>query len=308
MDRERTDTSSQVSGTQVSGTTRLTALLGSPVAHSLSPLLQNEAFRLVGIDCRYFCFDIDEERLPGAVDALICLQAAGWNCTMPDKYAMAKLCDELDPEAAFMQSVNTVKNVDGYLIGYSTDGAGFVRELASVGTSPAGKKITLLGAGGAARAILTRSALEGAEAIRVFNRRGEHFTQTEELAGRLAEKSHCRITLSDYSSMQALKDSIAESDILVNATSVGMGRASEECLIPDAGYFHPGLTVADIIYSPLRTKLLRMASEAGCAACNGVSMLVGQGAESFRIWTGKEMPVEQVTKVLEKEIRRRMQQ
>ena len=290
---------------RISGTTRLTGLLGSPVSHSFSPLIQNEAFRLLGIDCRYLCFAADEAHLPAAVQGLVALQAAGWNCTMPDKYRMAELCEELDPEAALMQSVNTVKNDGGHLIGYSTDGAGFLRSLRSAGGNPAGARMTVLGAGGAARAIVARAALEGMECIHVFNRRGAHFTQMEELMRRLSEKSTCRLILSDFGSFEALRDSISQSNILANATSVGMGVQSEACLIPDRSFLRPGLIVSDIIYHPLQTKLLRLAAQAGCTAVNGIPMLVGQGAESFRIWTGQEMPVGPVSALLEEEIRRR---
>lgn len=281
--------------TQLDGSTKLTALLGSPVAHSLSPAMHNTAFRLLGLNCVYLCFDVDEAALPAAVESLRRCGILGFNLTMPDKNRMAELADELSPAAGLIGAVNTVVNQDGRLVGHNTDGVGFLRSAADAGWSPAGNALTILGAGGAASAIAVQAALDGARKVYIAARNSSRFhTRTEQLVRNIGEKTSCRAALVNIEDPKALAEAVLESSLLVNATPVGMAPDTEQSLIRDPALFHPRLLVSDIIYAPKRTLLLRQAEAAGCTVFNGMYMLLYQGAEAFRLWTGREMPVEAI--------------
>ena len=280
---------------EITGHTRLICLLGSPVGHSKSPMMHNEAFRALGLDYAYLAFDVKEEQLEKAIEGLKIFGARGMNLTMPLKNKIVPLCDHLSPAAQLCQAVNTVVIEDDHtLTGHTTDGAGFFMSCREEGVEIKGKKMTLLGAGGAGTAILVQAALDGAEEIALFSRSSSPFIQrTMETVEKLKEKTPCRITLYDYQD-DVLKQQMKDSRLLVNATNIGMAPEEDACLIPDASFFHPGLAVADVIYNPLETKLVKMAKEAGCKAFGGLNMLLYQGAEAFRLWTGQTMPVERV--------------
>lgn len=280
----------------ISGHTGLICLLGSPVAHSISPAMHNTAFAELGLDYRYLAFDVDTSTLPEAVKGLQALGARGFNLTMPCKNLMCTLCDELSPAASLAGAVNTVV-IDPEtkkLTGHITDGAGYMRSVQDAGFDIKDKKMTLLGAGGAATAILIQAALDGVSEISVFSRRSRFWERAEALTKRLNTETSCHVTLYDYENPSVLKREIASSAILTNATSVGMAPDTEACIIPDTSYFHKDLIVSDIIYNPSKTKLMTMAEETGCPTFNGMYMLLYQGAEAFRLWTGQEMPVDAV--------------
>lgn len=277
---------------EITGHTVLTGLLGSPVSHSISPMMHNEAFRQLGLDYRYLAFDVGTKKLAAAVEGLKAMGARGFNLTMPDKNEMCALCDHLSQASQIGGAVNTVVNDGGVLTGYTTDGIGFMRSVKEAGQQIIGKKMTILGAGGAASAILVQAALDGVAEITVFNRRGGTFAKAETIAERLSEHTSCKISLYDYSDPDILRRELEESVILVNATSVGMAPHTEESLITDADMLHKDLFVFDIIYNPEETLLLKMAKAAGCRTENGLNMLLYQGAASFELWTGQQMPVE----------------
>ena len=282
----------------ITGHTQLTGLLGSPVAHSLSPLMHNTAFRLLGLDYVYLCFEVTEDRLPEAVKGLKVCGIRGFNLTMPNKNRMLDLLDSCTPAARLIGAVNTVVHEGGKLIGYNTDGVGFLRSLEEAGTGIKGKKMVLLGAGGAASAIAVQTALDGASELRIFLRRTSRFYErTVQLADALKKESSCRIELFDMADGSCLRDALGSADVLVNATPVGMEPETDCCLIPDADWLPPALTVADIIYHPQKTRLLMLAEQAGCRTCPGLGMLVHQGAEAFRLWTGREMPLDRVREI-----------
>lgn len=278
----------------ITGHTRLACLLGDPVEHSISPAMHNEAFRLLDIDCRYLAFQVGEDTLPEVVDALKKMNVMGFNLTMPDKNRIVELVDEITPAVAIGGAANTVVNREGRLIAYTTDGIGFMDACKDAGFDIIGKKMTLLGAGGAARAILIQAALDGVAEISVFSRRGSKWDQAEELVERLNKETNCVVRHFDYEDPAVLKKEIHSSQILVNGTSVGMAPQEDACVIKDAECFYPGLMVFDVIYNPGETKLLKMAREAGCQTANGLYMLLYQGAAAFEIWTGKKMPVLQI--------------
>ena len=277
---------------RITGTTVLTGLLGSPVAHSISPLMHNASFEALGLDYAYLCFDVGTDRLKEAVEGLRAMGARGWNLTMPDKNLMCQLADKLSPASEISGAVNTIVNDDGVLTGYTTDGTGYMRAAEEAGFPLPGKVMTLLGGGGAATAILVQAALDGMKEIRVFNRKSPTFDRLSAIAVQLNRRTDCLVTVHPLEDTEDLRASIADSDILTNATNIGMAPHTDACPISDASFLRPKLIVSDIIYNPRQTKLLQMASEIGCPFFNGLYMLLYQGAASFELWTGREMPVE----------------
>ena len=281
----------------ITGTTTLTCLLGRPVSHSISPLMHNEAFRLLGLDCVYLCFDVGEDELFTAVSGLKACGARGFNLTMPNKNRILEYLDQLSPAAALIGAVNTVVCEDGCLYGHNTDGIGYMRALRDTGFEIRNQEITVLGAGGAASAIIAQAALDGAACIHVCVRRTSRFHhRMEQMAESIQSSTGCRILLHDQDNPQALGECIASSRLLVNATSVGMAPDTHQTLIRDMSLFRPDLLVSDVIYNPRRTQLLQDAAAHGCRTFNGMYMLLYQGAEAFRLWTGQEMPVEEIRK------------
>ncbi len=282
-------------GYEITGHTKLICLLGSPVGHSKSPMMHNESFKELGLDYCYLAFDVNEDTLQTAIDGLKAVGARGMNITMPCKNKAALLCDKLSPASEVCGAVNTIViEEDGTTTGYTTDGVGFLTSCRDHGFEIEGKKMTLMGDGGAGTAILVQTALDGAREISLFTIKDNPFMErTLRVVKDLEERTACRITVNLYED-ELLKREIHSSDILVNATNVGMAPNADRCLIPDASFFHPGLVVSDVIYNPLETKLVKMAKEAGCVAFGGNNMLLYQGAESFRLWTGKAMPVDLV--------------
>ena len=279
----------------ITGHTRLTALLGSPVAHSISPLMHNEAFQLLDLDYTYLCFEVNEETLPAAVDGLKACGIRGFNLTMPNKNKIVELLDELSPAARLIGAVNTVVNDDGHLIGYNTDGVGYMQAVKDAGYDITGKTITIMGAGGAATAICAQAALDGVEKIHIFARETSRFwDRTQKLAENINSPLPCKAVLHENKDTAALAQAISESALLLNATSVGMAPNTEGTIIEDTSLYHPDLIVSDVIYNPRETRFLKEAREAGCRTFNGMYMLLYQGAEAFRLWTGKEMPVKEI--------------
>ncbi len=278
----------------ITGKTRLTGLLGSPVSHSVSPLMHNEAFQLLGLDYAYLCFDIKEDQMENAVKALKLLNVRGFNCTMPVKIRMCELADKLSPAAGLIGAVNTVVNDDGILTGHNTDGIGFTEAVKSYGYDITNKKMALLGAGGAATAIAVQAALDGVKEIAVFNRKSRSWHRGEQLVDNINKKTNCSASLYDLEDTAALRAILADSQILVNGTPVGMAPNTGISPIPDASMLHEGLMVYDAIYNPRETELMRQAKLRGAAARNGMHMLLYQGAAAFSLWTGQDMPVEQI--------------
>ncbi|MDE7066817.1 shikimate dehydrogenase [Schaedlerella arabinosiphila] len=276
---------------QITGHTGLTGLLGSPVAHSISPMMHNEAFEQLGLDYVYLAFDVGTDRLETAVEGLRALNVRGFNLTMPDKNLMCTLCDKLSPAAEISGAVNTVVNDGGVFTGYTTDGIGYMQAAKDAGHDLIGKKMTLMGAGGAATAILVQAALDGLSEISVFSIRDAFFPRAEKIVGQLNERTKCRVRLFDFDDESILRREIGESCILTNGTSVGMAPNTDRSVITNPSMFHQDLVVSDVIYNPKETLLLRTAREAGCRTFNGLYMLMYQGAEAFRLWTGQEMPI-----------------
>lgn len=273
---------------RISGHTGLLALIGSPVGHSGSPAMYNYSFARLGLDYVYVAFDIREDEVKDAIAAMKTFKLRGCNVTMPCKTEAAKYMDELSPAARIIGAVNTIVNDNGRLTGHITDGEGFVNNLRDHGVDVRGKKITVAGGGGAATAIQVQCALEGAREITIFRR-------SRDAAERIrAEVPECVINVYDIADTAKMTAEIAESDIFVNATSVGMKPDEDQSVVKDVSAFRPGLVVADAVYNPEETRLLREAGEAGATCIGGKGMLLWQGAAAFKLYTGLEMPVSEV--------------
>lgn len=278
----------------ITGHTGLTCLLGSPVAHSVSPAMHNESFRYHGLDYVYLAFDVAPEQFEKAVDGLTVMNARGFNCTMPHKRLMYERADVLSEEARLIGAVNTVVQENGVLTGYNTDGRGYMRAVKDAGHDIIGGKMTLLGAGGAAASIVAQAALDKVPKIDLIARKGGSWDAIQEVVDRVNQRTACEVCMYELRDTEQMKKSIQESRILINASSAGMSPHEDECLVPDESYLYPELIVSDVIYNPRKTRLLQMAEQAGCKAFNGMYMLLYQGAYAFELWTGKQMPVELV--------------
>lgn len=280
---------------RISGKTGLLGLIGSPVGHSGSPAMYNYCFEKLGLDYAYLAFDIKVEEVEKAIDAIKTFRMRGCNVTMPCKNEAVKYMDELSPAARIIGAVNTIVNEDGRLTGHITDGQGFVDNLRDHGVEIAGKKIIVCGGGGAAAAIQVQCALEGAREISVFNIKDAFFERTLQTAEKIRqEKPECVVNVYDIADNEKMREEIASSDILANATIVGMKPMDQESVVKDVTMFRPGLVVVDAVYNPKETKMLREAKAAGCTCIDGQGMLVWQGAEAFKLYTGQEMPVQEV--------------
>lgn len=255
--------------------------------------MHNEAFRQLGLDYVYLAFDLAGSDLGTAVRGLRDIGAKGFNVTMPYKVHVLEYMDELTPAAKIAQACNTVIIKDGKLTGHTTDGIGFMSSVSDAGHDIIGKKMTVLGCGGAATAICTQAALDGVSDIDIFQLKlPEEFDRALAFADRVREHTSCNIHIYDFADTEQMRKSISESAILTNATNVGMAPHDDQCPIPDASMLLPGLIVCDIIYNPRKTKLYQMAEAAGCSVFNGLYMLLFQGAASFECWTGQKMPVD----------------
>lgn len=276
---------------QITGHTRFGGLLGSPVAHSLSPAMHNLSFAALNIDAVYLAFDVTGERLKETVRVFRDLNTYGFNVTMPGKKHVMEYLDEVSRSARLIGAVNTVVNENGKLIGYNTDGTGYTSALREHGFDPKGKEVTLVGAGGAACAAAVQMALDGVKTLHIVNRKSRSVDAAYALAQRINQATSCRADVAFLEDAQTLADLISGSDLLTNATPIGMAPETEASFLKDPSPLRSSLVVSDMVYNPRMTKLRRQAMEAGCKTIGGTSMLLWQGAEAFRLWTGKQMPV-----------------
>lgn len=275
----------------ITGATRVAGIIGEPVRHSLSPALHNAGFQSLGLDIVYAAFEVPEGGASGALQAMRALGLVGLSVTMPHKQAVAAAVDVLDPAAAALRSVNTVvAQPDGRLLGCSTDGAGFVASLAAAGVRVDGASVCVLGAGGAARAVVDALGRAGAAAVVVVNRSAARAAEAAALAagrGSVGDESH-----------------VSAADLVVNCTSVGMG--TDELPVA-ASSLRAGQVVADIVYHPRRTALLRAAADAGARTVEGLGMLVHQAVLQQELWTGRTPSIEAMRAAAERELAARHQ-
>ena len=280
---------------RISGHTGLLGLIGSPVGHSGSPAMYIYSFQKLGLDYAYVAFDIKIEEVKDAIAAMRTFKMRGMNVTMPCKTEALKYMDELSPAARIIGAVNTIVNDNGKLTGHITDGEGFVNNLKDHGIDIKGKKITVAGGGGAATAIQVQCALDGAREISIFNIKDAFFERTLHTAEKIKkEVPGIVVNVYDIADTEKMTEEIKSSDIFANATIVGMKPMENESVVKDVKAFYPGLVVADAVYNPEETKLLKEAKEAGCTCIGGKGMLLWQGVAAFKLFTGKDMPVKEV--------------
>jgi len=286
----------------VSGKTRICGLIGDPVEHSMSPAMQNAAFQELALDYIYVPFRVKSTELGQAIAGMRALNIRGLNVTVPHKVAVVQFLDKLDPLAEKIGAVNTIFNDDGVLTGYNTDATGFLQALLAREIEPAGKRAVILGAGGAARAIAFILAERGATLL-ILNRALE-LDWAKDLASRISQTFAQEVKALELS-RKNLAVVLKKADILVNATSVGMIPLINETPVP-GDLLRPDLIVYDIVYNPMKTRLLREAEAVGASTISGVDMLVWQGALAFEKWTGVKAPVDlmkrEVVKLLGREI------
>lgn len=283
-----------MTGGSPTGATRLAGVIGSPIRHSLSPVLLNAAFRAADLDWTYVAFDVPDGHAPAALDAMRTLGLGGLSVTMPHKAAVAAAVDDLDPVAELLGAVNCVvphREPDTGVVtltGRNTDGAGFLRSLTGAGVDPSGRRVAVVGAGGAARAIVVALVGAGADVV-VVNRTRARADEVVAVATRA--RSGVGSVPSGSVSAGSASD-VAGADIVVNATSVGMADTPQAGASPvDAAALRADQVVADIVYHPRTTPLLAAAAAAGAIAVGGLGMLVHQAAVAFEAWTGVDAPV-----------------
>lgn len=277
---------------KITGKTRLAGLYGLPTGHSISPAMHTAAFAASDFDGVYLSFDIAPEELAASIQAIRTFQMIGVNVTMPYKRKVIPYLDELSPAARLSGAVNTIVPHDQRLIGHNTDGIGFMRSLTDEGIDPIDKEMTVLGTGGAATAIIVQAALDGVKKIHVFNRQKPSFAKVAANLRKIGEQTKCQIVLHDLADEARLADCLAQSCLLVNATSLGMKSTDPLPLAEEL--LTSNLAVMDLIYKPRQTKLLALAEAKGLKWGNGLGMLLYQGAAAFTLWTGKEMPLDVV--------------
>ena len=265
---------------RITGHTELIGLMAYPIRHSSSPAMQNEAFAKLGYDYAYLAFEV------------------GANVSMPNKTLVGQYLDELSPAAEMCGAVNTIVNDHGHLTGHITDGIGFMAALKDNNIDAIGKKMTIVGAGGAATAIEIQAALDGVGEIVIFNRKDEFWDRAVSTVEKINTRTSSHAVLYDLSDLDQLKKEMADSYIFVNATGVGMKPLEGQSVVPDKSYFRPELIVVDVPYSPLETTMRSMAKEVGCKTMNGLGMMLFQGSAAFELWTGEPMPIEHMKEIL----------
>lgn len=283
---------------RITGHTELIGLIAYPIRHSSSPKMHNEAFAKLGLDYAYLAFEVDNDTLEDAVKGLRAMKVRGYNVSMPNKTVIGKYLDKLTPAAEMCGAVNTVINDNGVLTGTITDGIGYMTALKDAGINIIGKKMTIVGAGGAATAIEVQAALDGVAEMSIFNASDKFWPRAEHNVNTINEKTNCKATLHRLEDLDDLKTEIASSPLFANATGMGMKPLEGQTYLPDKSFLRPDLIVTDVVYAPTETALLKMAKEVGCKTMNGLGMMLYQGAAAFQLWTGKDMPIDYIKEVL----------
>lgn len=278
----------------INGSTKIVGIFGYPVKHTASPCMHNAAFQALNLNWVYLPFEVKPELLEIAVKAIVPLNIQGVNITIPHKRNVVPFLDKLSDEAEFIGAVNTIVKKGNKLIGYNTDGEGFIKALEEENISCVGKNVLVLGAGGASYGISRELLSKGVNKLTITNRT---FEKAEDLKRRLSGKQFSGKVDTLPLEFSRFKSAIKDVHILINATSMGM-KEDEPLLINEDCLNAPLETVVDLIYSPSETQLLKMAKERGIKTMNGLNMLLHQGALSFQLWTGKEAPLEVMRKAV----------
>jgi shikimate dehydrogenase len=282
---------------RINSETKLYLLIGDPVEHSFSPFMHNAAFQFLGINSVYLTLQVKSDGLIDTIKGMRSMGIPGINVTIPHKISIMKYLDEIDSHAKIIGAVNTVVNKDGRLIGYNTDGIGAITALKTEKADPEGKKVVVLGAGGAARA-LSFSIAPSARKLVVLNR-------TKSKATSLVKAIKTRLSIDivgEALTINSLSRELTDTDLLINTTSVGMFPKIEETLV-DRQLIKPNMVVFDIIYNPPETRFLKEAKASGAKVLNGINMLVNQGALSFKLWIGLKPPMDVMYRAINRGLR-----
>ena len=278
--------------------TELIGLIGHPIKHSYSPFLQNYALKLMELDSIYLAFDVPPENLKNALNSVLALGLKGLNVTLPHKEKIIKYLDELSEEASIIGAVNTVVNDHGKLFGYNTDANGILETLLPFKDKITGTKVSLIGAGGSARAVIyTLLRYFKPEEINIINR-------TQQRADTLINYFSLKMRYDSFHSFELFPpdnvEILSNSGLVINSTAIGMVPDAEDTITDIPESFNEEQIVFDLIYNPSKTKFLQLAEEQGASVVGGMTMLISQAAKSFQLWTGVEMPVNEVRNKFEK--------
>lgn len=278
---------------KITGNTKVTGIIGYPLTYTLSPSIHNSAFEATGLDYRYLPFVVEEKELGAAIGGIRALNIKGINVTMPHKEAVIEFLDGVSPGARVIGAVNTIHNDNGRLIGYNTDGAGFIKSLREESFEPNGKNAIIIGSGGAAKAVAVSLIEEGASNITLVART---IDKADALKVHL-ERNFKEISMKTLSFTGDMADIFQVGDIIVNATPIGMEESGDLLPVPleliQSKHF-----IYDLIYTPFETRLLKEARNKGARAVNGLGMLLYQAASAFELWTGTSAPIEDMRKAL----------
>ncbi|HJG49694.1 MAG TPA: shikimate dehydrogenase [Limosilactobacillus ingluviei] len=285
---------------RIDGHTILIGLLATPIRHSMSPTMHNNAFAMLGLNYAYLAFEVGQQELPSAVQAIRTLEMRGANISMPNKQAILPLLDDLAPAAKLAGAVNTVVNDHGKLTGYTTDGIGFMQALAAENIDLRGEKMVLAGAGGAGTPIAIQAALDGVKEIVIVNRATDpQGSQAQKNVKIINEQTNAHARFVPLADQAQFKAELADATIYCDATGVGMKPLADQSLITDPSWLREDLIVYDTVYAPRTTKLMTIAQAAGVRhVFDGLGMMLYQGAEAFQLWTGQAMPVQAIADLL----------
>lgn len=280
--------------------TELIGLIGHPIKHSYSPFIQNYALERMGIDAIYLAFDVPTENLKNAINSITALSLKGLNVTLPHKEKIIKFLDELSEEASIIGAVNTVVNDHGKLIGYNTDANGILETLLPYKNAITGTKVAVVGAGGSARAVIyTLLRHFKPEEVNIIDR-------TQQRADTLMNYFSLKMRYDSFHTYELFPpdnlEILSNSKLIINATTIGMFPDVEDSITDLEESFNEDQIVFDLVYNPTKTNFLKMAEQQGAKVVGGLKMLIAQAAKSFELWTGAEMPVNEISQQLEKNI------
>ena len=284
---------------EINHNTKIVGVIGHPIKHSHSPMMHNYAFNKVGLDYVYLPFDIASVNLKDALKGMVALGIAGFNVTVPHKERIVEYLDELSDSAKIVNAVNTVVNENGKLYGYNTDVNGIIETLEQYKDIISGKTVTVIGAGGAARAVIYALISNfNVKKINIINR-------TIERAESLKDYFSSKMLFEKIKTYELIPpdvtDVLAKSKLIVNASSIGMSPEEDDSPTTIHESFNSKQVVFDIVYNPRKTKLLSIAESQGATVINGLNMFIEQGAKAFELWTNEKMPIEKITEILNKD-------
>jgi shikimate dehydrogenase len=275
----------------ITGKTNIVGLIGNPVEHSMSPPMHNAAFDYLGLDFTYVPFNVEKNVLQDSIQGARALGIKGLNVTIPHKTRVMEFLDVIDKPAELIGAVNTIKFEEDLATGYNTDGIGAVKALEEI-ASVNNKKVVMVGAGGAARAVAFQLILSGIESLTIINRTPEKALNLKnEIESKVESNLAC-------GNLEILEKEVSNADILIDTTPIGMYPHIDDEPVIRGEMMHSDLVVNDLVYNPLETVLLKEAEKAGAKGVSGLKMLIYQGAEAFKIWTGVDAPVDIMEKIL----------